>query len=66
MTVIREGDVVGCLPRGITKNVSILSYFLKRDGNVEFCEIKGRRCNRGGGLGVEIPCFMDDLCLLKD
>ena len=54
VAVIHEGDVVGHLPRGITKNVS---YFLNHDGNVEFCEITGQRCYRGGGLGIEFPCW---------
>ena len=49
VAVIHEGDIVGHLPRGITKNVS---YFL----NLGFCEITGQRCNRGSGLGIEIPC----------
>jgi len=53
VAVIYEGDVVGHLPREIRKNVS---YFLNHPGNVGFCEIKGQRCNRGGGLGIEIPC----------
>ena len=53
VSVICEGDVVGHLPRSIAKNVS---YFLSHHGNVGFCETTGEKCNRGGGLGVEIPC----------
>ena len=33
VAVIHEGDVVGHLPRGISKNIS---YFLNHDGNVGF------------------------------
>ena len=53
LSVICEGDVVGQLPNSIAKNVS---YFLSNDENVGFCEITGEKCNRAGGLGVEIPC----------
>ena len=38
VVVIHEGDIVGHLPRSITKNVS---YFLNRGENVGFCEITG-------------------------
>ena len=53
VSVICEGDKVGHLPRSITKNVP---YFLSYHGNVGFCEITGKKCNQGGGLGLEIPC----------
>ena len=67
VAVIHEGDVVGHLPQGISKNIS---YFLHHDGIVGFCEITGRRCNRGAGLGIEILrqyiSFMDDLHSLQE
>ena len=53
VNVICEGDVLGHLSRSIPKNVS---YFLSYHGIVGFCEITGEKCNREGGLGIEILC----------
>ena len=34
----------------------VISFFLKKDGCVGYCEVTGERSNRGAGLGLEIPC----------
>ena len=53
-------EVVGHVP----KLMAIwLTKFLKRATNIGKVVIKGKRVNRGGGYGLEIPCeyqFMGD------
>ena len=53
VAVVKDGIIVGHVPRDICKNVF---YFLSCDGNAAFCEITGEWCNRGAVYGVEIPC----------
>ena len=48
------GRVVGHVP---PRNVSrVISFSLKKDGRVGYCEVTGERTNRGAGLELEIPC----------
>ena len=44
VAIWKDEDVVGHVPKGLTK---ITSFFLKYDSNVVFCEVTGRRVNRG-------------------
>ena len=53
VAVLKDGDVVGHVPRSLSKTTS---FFLRHDGNVVFCEVTGERLNRGVQLGVEVPC----------
>ena len=56
VSVLKDGDIVGHLPRKISK---VCSLFLRRGGSIS-CEISGtRRCSRDllqGGL--EVPCTL--------
>ena len=45
--------VVGHVPRNVS---CVISFFLKKDGCIGYCEVTGERTNRGAGLGLEIPC----------
>ena len=45
--------VVGHVPRNVSR---VISFFLKKDGCVGYCEVTGERTNRGAGLELEIPC----------
>ena len=54
VAVLKDGEVVGHVPRALTKTTS---FFLRYDGNVVFCEVSGERVNRGVQLGVEVPCI---------
>ena len=53
VAIWKDGEVVGHVPNSLSK---VTSFFLNYDGNVAFCEITGRRVNRGVGLGMEVPC----------
>ena len=53
VAVEKDGTAVGHIPKNISR---IVSFFLKKDGNVGFCEVTGTKVNRGAGLGLEIPC----------
>ena len=53
VAVLKDGEVVGHVPRTLSKTTS---FFLRYDGNVVFCEVTGERVNRGVQLGVEVPC----------
>lgn len=53
VAVIKEGEVVGHVPKAVSR---VVFFFLGYDGNVGFCEVTGPRLNRGVGLGVEVPC----------
>ena len=45
--------VVGHVPRNVS---CVISFFLKKDDCVDYCEVTGERTNHGAGLGLEIPC----------
>ena len=51
----RDGTVrvVGHVPRNVS---CVISFFLKKDGCVGYCEVTGERTNCGAGLGLKIPC----------
>ena len=58
MALIQDGRdgtvrVVGHVPRNVSR---MISFFLKKDGCVGYCEVTGERTNHGVGLGLEIPC----------
>lgn len=53
VAVLKDGEVVGHVPRTLSKTTS---FFPRHDGNVVFCEVTGERVNRGVQLGVEVPC----------
>ena len=54
MAVLKDGEVVGHVPRVLAKTTS---FFLRYDGNVVFCEVCGERVNRGIQLGEEVLCI---------
>ena len=43
VAVLKDGDVVGHVPRSLSKTNS---FFLRHDGNVVFCEVTGERLNQ--------------------
>ena len=48
-----DGTVVGHIHKYASKaNL----FFFKKAGSAGFCEVTGSSVNRGGGLGLEIPC----------
>ena len=52
VAMTEEGRIVGHIPLGLSKFVSC---FLRREGHEGVAIICGKRINRGGGLGLEIP-----------
>ena len=54
MAVIKDGCVVGHIPRTVSRTVS---FFLGKDGSVGFCEVTGAMVNCATGFGLEIPCM---------
>ena len=54
LAIIKDGEVIGHVPHVLNK---VVDFFLKRDGNVAFCEVTGQRINRSVGLGIEVPCI---------
>ena len=53
VAVIKDGCIVGHVPRTVSRTVS---FFLGKDGSVGFCEVTGAMVNRAAGFGLEIPC----------
>ena len=53
VAVLREDQTVGHVPFNIS---SVISQFLRREGNQGFAEVTGDKVNRGAGYGLEIPC----------
>ena len=51
---MKEQDVVGHVPYNLAP---FLSSFLQREVNKGTVRITGKRVNRGGGYGLEIPCL---------
>ena len=49
----KELEVIGQVPKLMA---TWLTRFLKRHTNCEKVVIKGKRVNRGGGFGLEVPC----------
>jgi len=54
VAIWKDEEVVGHVPKALSK---ITSFFLKYNGILVFCEVTGRRVNRGVGLGMEVPCI---------
>ena len=52
VAVLREDQTVGHVPFNIS---SVISQFLRREGNQGFAEVTGDKVNRGAGYGLEIP-----------
>ena len=51
--MMRDLDIIG----HVSKLMALwLSKFLKRASNSSKAVVKGKRVNRGGGYGLEIPC----------
>ena len=48
-----EFEVIGHVPRLMAL---WLTKFLKRPTNIGKVIVKGKRVNRGGGFGLEVPC----------
>ena len=43
----RTIHVVGHVPRNVSR---VISFFLKKDGCIGYCEVTGERTNHGAGL----------------
>ena len=54
MAVMTEGYEVGHIPRTVSQTVS---FFLRKDESIGFCEVTGGMVNHGAGFGLEIPCI---------
>lgn len=54
VAITKDGQVVGHFPRNYSYPVFC---FLQREENRCRCKVTGKRINRGGGLGLEIPCM---------
>ena len=52
VAVLREDQTVGHMPFNILS--SVISQFLRREGNQGFVEVTGDKVNRGAGYGLEI------------
>ena len=52
MIVCLDGEIVGRVPA----NLAPFSPFLARECNTITAAITDARVNRGGGLGLEVPC----------
>ena len=50
---VTELCVVGHVPRNASR---VISFFLKKNESVGYCEVTGERVNCGAGLGLKIPC----------
>ena len=51
--VMRDDKVVGHVPLSYSRCVS---QFLEISSSTVTCTVTGRRVNRGGGYGLEVPC----------
>ena len=54
VAVIKSEQIVGHVPKTLAP---VVSQFLKRDCNKGMVRITGKRVNRGGGFGLEVPCI---------
>ena len=53
MAVIKDGCVVRHILRTVSQTVS---FFLRKDRSVGFCEVTGAMVNRAAGFGLDILC----------
>ena len=51
VAVIKDGCVVGHVPRTVSRTVS---FFLGKDGSVGFCEVTGAMVKRTAGFSLEM------------
>jgi len=59
VAVLKESRVIGHVPYHLTntKNCTgIVTHFISKPTNRGSVEVCGKAVNRGGGLGMEIPC----------
>ena len=59
VAVLKESRVIGHIPYHLanTKNrTGIVTHFISKPTNRGLVEVCGKAVNRGGGLGMEIPC----------
>ena len=59
VTMLKESKVIGHIPFHLanTKNrTGIVTHFISKPTNQGAVEIRGKAINRGGGLGMGIPC----------
>ena len=58
VALIQDGrDETVCVVDHVPRNVSrMISFFLKKDDCVGYCEETEERTNRGAGLRLKIPC----------
>ena len=59
VAVLKESRVIGHIPYHLanTKDrTGIITHFISRPTNRGSVEVSGKAVNRGGGLGMEIPC----------
>ena len=59
VSVVKNSWVVGHVPLRLantTKGVGLLRHFLAKPGASGIVKVCGKAVNRGGGLGMEVPC----------
>ncbi|KAM7441619.1 hypothetical protein ABFA07_009364 [Porites harrisoni] len=59
VAVLKESRVIGHIPYHLanTKDrTGIITHFISKPTNRGSVEVSGKAVNRGGGLGMEIPC----------
>ena len=59
VSVVKNNRVVGHVPLRLantTKGVGLLRHFLAKPGASGIVKVCGKAVNRGGGLGMEVPC----------
>ena len=59
IAVIRDGHVVGHIPRALAstkQGTGIVQHFLTKTDSKAEVEVVGKAVNRGGGYGMEVPC----------
>ena len=51
---VKDGVTVGHVPYNIS---ALVTFFIEKETCSGRAEITGKRVNRGGGYGLEIPCI---------
>ena len=59
LLTVKNNRVIGHIPLRLantTKGVGLLRHFLAKPGASGIVKVCGKAVNRGGGLGMEVPC----------
>lgn len=60
VAVLKESRVIGHIPYHLANTkirTGMVTHFISKPTNRGSVEVRGNAVNRGGGLGIEIPCF---------